>query len=122
VEVVDTSTDEAYREMISRCDVLVQNGAEISYFYRASGPIADAAACGTAVVAPDFPIIGKQVDGIGEVFQSSETGSAGLSLPEAVRLAVEKMRAGEYDFETYCEARSAQTIAKQLDDFSNGKG
>ena len=112
VEVVDTSTDDAYREMISRCDVLVQNGAEESYFYRASGPIADAAACGTAVVVPDFPIIGKQVAGIGEVFQGLE------KMPKVVRRAIEKMRNGEYDFETYCAARSAQAIAKKLDGFN----
>ena len=112
VEVVDTSTEEAYRELISQCDVLVFNQRSDGYFYRASGPIADAAACGTAVVAPDFPMLGKQVAGIGEVFQSLE------KMPEAVRRAIEKMRNGEYDFETYCAARSAQAIAKLLDDFN----
>jgi len=116
VEIVSTATDEAYRKMISRCDVLVQNGAEESYFYRASGPIADAAACGTAVVVPDFPIIGKQAAGIGEVFQGLE------KMPEAARRAIEKMRNGEYDFDAYCATRSVQALAKQLDGFSNGKG
>lgn len=136
VEVMDTSTDEAYRKMIARCDVLVQNGAQESYFYRASGPIADAAACGTAVVAPDFPIIGKQVAGIGEVFHPSEAREAGLTevgrqrpegerqplelLPEAVRSAIEKARSGGYDFASYCAARSAQALANQLDAFSDG--
>ena len=160
VETIDTSTDEAYREMISRCDVLVFNHRPEGYFYRASGPVADAAACGTAVVTPDFPILGKQVAGIGETFhpltaptkapkrarrsrstyenlrqlggrrppggddldfcranQPLETGSAGLSLPAAVRRAIEKARNVEYDFETYCAARSARAIAKQLDEF-----
>ena len=115
VETVCTDSDEAYFEMVSRCDVLVFNGEKDSYFYRASGPIADAAACGTAVVAPDFPIIGKQVDGIGEVFQSLET------LPEAVRTAVEKVRADGYDFASYSAARSAQALANRLDEFSDGK-
>lgn len=115
VEVVDTSTDEAYREMISRCDVLVSNQEKQSYFYRASGPIADAAACGTAVVAPDFPIIGKQVAGIGEVFQGLE------NMPEAVRRAVENTKAEKYNFSEYCAARSAQALANYLDGFSDGK-
>ena len=156
VETIDTSTDEAYREMISRCDVLVQNGAADSYFYRASGPIADAAACGTAVVAPGFPLIRHQLTSpvsIGEVFlpmkRKTGAGSACFqtldlsesesafgtlqkkrpagewqNLPDAVRAAVEKVRNGQYDFDAYCAARSAQALAKRLDEFSreqNGK-
>ncbi len=111
VNVINTSTEDAYLEMISQCDVLVFNQRSDGYFYRASGPVADAAACGTAVVVPDFPILEKQVAGIGEVFQTLE------KMPRAVLCAVEKIRNGEYDFETYCAARSAQAIAKQLDDF-----
>jgi len=128
VEIVPTGSDEEYFAMISRCDVLVFNGAADSYFYRASGPVADAAACGTAVVAPNFPIIGKQVAGIGEVFQALEkkqgAGSAcfqGLEkMPDAIRTAVEKVRAGQYDFKTYCTGRSAQALAALLEQFKNG--
>jgi glycosyltransferase involved in cell wall biosynthesis len=108
VETVSTASKEEYLQMISRCDVLVFNGGKNSYFYRASGPVADAAACGTAVVVPDFPMLGKQANGIGEVFQCLE------NLPGAVRAAVEKVRAGQYDFDAYCNARSAQMIANQL--------
>ena len=115
VETVSTASEQDYFTMISRCDVLVQNGGEESYFYRASGPIADAAACGTAVVAPDFPIIGKQVAGIGEVFQGLE------KMSEAVRTAIEKARAGAYDFSAYRAGRSAQALARCLDNFSDGK-
>lgn len=114
VETVSTASQEDYFKMIARCDVLVFNGEKNSYFYRASGPVADAAACGTAVVVPDFPILGKQADGIGEVFQSLE------DLPAAVQRAIEKVRAGQYDFESYCAARSAQMIANQLKPFKNG--
>lgn len=135
VETVSTGSDEDYFAMIARCDVLVQNGGRDSYFYRASGPIADAAACRTAVVAPDFPILGKQVAGIGEVFHSldlSDSESAfGYSqkkrpegkwqnMPDAVRTAVEKVRAGEYDFAAYCSARSAKALATRLEKFTNG--
>ena len=120
VETVCTDSDEAYFEMISRCDVLVQNGAAGSYFYRASGPVADAAACGTAVVVPDFPMLGKQAAGIGEVFQTLETGSAGRPLPEAIRTAVEKAQAGRYDFDAYCAARSPQALAEILKRVANG--
>ena len=116
VEVVNTASEEDYRAMLSRCDVLVQNGSKDSYFYRASGPIADAAACGTAVVAPDFPMIGKQAAGVGEVFQTLE------KMPDVLRVAIEKVRAGGYDFSSYCAARSARALAKRLDDFCDEKG
>ncbi len=122
VEMVSTASEEDYFKMIERCDVLVQNGAEESYFCRASGPVADAAACGTAVVAPDFPLIHHQLTSpvsVGEVFQTLE------GLQDAVRKAVETVRAGQYDFEVYCEARSVKVLAEQLDRFSwekNGKG
>ncbi|MBC8207303.1 MAG: glycosyltransferase [Kiritimatiellales bacterium] len=114
VEVVSTASAEEYFQMISRCDVLVFNGEQNSYFYRASGPISDAAACGTAVVAPDFPIIGKQVLGVGEVFWGLE------NLPVAIEVAVEKVRAGQYDFASYCAGRSVQALAALLEKFSNG--
>jgi len=117
VEIVNTSTDEAYRKMISRCDVLIQNGAEKGYFYRASGPIADAAACGTAVVAPDYPVIRHQLSSplpVGEIFQRLE------KMPAAVQRAIENVRAKRYDFDTCSIARSAQALAKCLDSFSNG--
>lgn len=114
VETCSTASEEDYRAMIARCDVLVQNGAADSYFYRASGVIADAAACGTAVVAPDFPILGKQVEGIGEVFQSLE------EMPAAVSAALENARGGRYDFTLYCNSRSAQALAEKLDEFTHG--
>ncbi len=111
VETVCTATDAEYHQMLSRCDVLVLNGEKESYFYRASGPVADAAAAGTAVVAPDFPIIGKQVAGIGEVFQPLE------KMPEAVRRAVAAGSSGAYDFKAYCHARSEEALADCLDEF-----
>ncbi|HKL20616.1 MAG TPA: hypothetical protein VJ904_02345 [Tichowtungia sp.] len=118
VETVSTASETDYFNMIARCDVLVFNGEKDSYFYRASGPVADAAACRTAVVAPDFPVLGKQVAGIGEVFQTLETGPAGCSLPDAVRTAVEKVRAAQYDFDAYCGARSPQALAEKLRTFT----
>ena len=115
VKILNTASDESYRRMLAQCDVLVQNGARDSYFYRVSGPVADAAACGTAVVVPDFPLLRHQISSpvpVGEVFQCLE------KLPEAVRTAVAKARTGEYDFRAYCDARSAQALADQLDAFS----
>lgn len=114
-KVVSTTTDEAYRQMLAGCDVLVQNGARGSYFYRASGPVADAAACGTAVVVPDFPLLKNQVTSpvrIGEVFQALD------KMPDVVRTAIESVRSGRYDFDAYCAARSVQALACQLDEFS----
>jgi glycosyltransferase involved in cell wall biosynthesis len=112
VTVLNTASDEDYRAMLARCDVLVFNYRESGYFYRASGPVADAAACGTSVVVPDFPILGKQAAGIGEVFQTLE------KMPEAVRCALGKVCAGRYDFAAYCVSRSARALAEKLDDFS----
>ncbi|MCC7300581.1 MAG: hypothetical protein IT583_05835 [Verrucomicrobia bacterium] len=118
VHVVDTATDQAYRRMLAGCDVLVQNSVRESYFYRASGPIADAAACGTAVVVPDFPLLRHQVlfpVPVGEVFRTLE------EMPEAVRRAINQVRRGGYDFSAYCTARSAQAVADRLDEFSRGQ-
>ncbi|MEI7851446.1 MAG: hypothetical protein WCH86_06395 [Kiritimatiellales bacterium] len=115
VQVINTASDADYRRMLAQCDVLVQNGARDSYFYRVSGPVADAAACGTAVVVPDFPLLRQQVSTpglIGEVFQGLE------KIPDAVRNAIAKARSGQYDFETYCAARTAQAVADRLDEFS----
>ena len=115
VKVINTAAEEDYRAMLACCDVLVQNNARDNYFYRASGPLADAAASGTAVVVPDFPLLRHQVlfpVPVGEVFQGLET------VPDAVRAAIEKARSGQYDFDTYCAARTAQAVAGQLDEFS----
>jgi len=115
---VNTAAKEDYLRMLARCDVLVQNGARESYFHRASGPAADAVACSTAVVAPDFPLLRSQLRTpvpVGEVFDGLE------NLPAAVRVAVEKARAGAYDFEAYREARSARALARVLDAFSAGE-
>ena len=114
VKVVNTAADADYRSMLARCDVLVQNGERDSYFYRASGPLADAAACGTAIIAPDFPLLRHQITSpgrIGEVFQCLD------EMPAAVRKAVESARSGGYDFAGYCAARSAQAVADRLDEF-----
>jgi len=115
VQIVDTASDEAYSRMLAQCDVLVQNSASNRYFYRVSGPVADAAACGTAVIAPDFPLLQHQITSpvpVGEVFQRLE------KMPQAVQTAIESARAGKYDFAAYCAARSAQALAECLDRFS----
>lgn len=114
VRVVDTASEADYRALLARCDVLVQNGARNSYFFRASGPVADAAASGTAVVAPDFPLLRHQICTpvpVGETFRTPE------EIPAAVRRAVECIRRGGYDFDAYCAARSAQVVASILDGF-----
>lgn len=118
IRVVNTAADADYRQLLIECDVLVQNGAADRYRYRVSGPLADAAACGTAIVAPDFPLIRHQLLSpvpVGEVFESPG------AMPDSVRLAIENVRAGHYDFNTYCAARSANALANHLDEFSNGK-
>lgn len=115
VKVINTAAEEDYRAMLARCDVVVQNSARDSYFYRASGPLADAAASGTAVVVPDFPLLRHQVM---EPVQIGETFRTPDELTPAVRRAVERMRRGGYDFESYCAARTPQAVADRLDEFS----
>jgi len=116
VRVINTAAERDYRNMLAGCDVLVQNNARDSYFYRASGPVADAAASGTAVVVPDYPLMRHQVLSpvpVGEIFQTLD------EMPDAVRRAVDGARAGrKYNFNAYCAARSAQAVADQLDEFS----
>ena len=116
--VVDTGSDKAYRDVLAECDVVVQNGEKEQYFFRASGPLADAAVCGTAIVVPDFPLIRHQVlspCSIGEVFQGLE------KIPEAIRTALDQCSKRTYNFDRYCEARSVQSLANQLDQFCDGK-
>ena len=115
VRMVNTTSDADYRRMLAQCDVLVQNGAQNSYFYRVSGPVADAAASGAAVVVPDFPLLRHQVFSpvpVGEVFQGLE------KIPDEVRTAIAKARSGQYDFAVYCAARTAQAVADRLDESS----
>ena len=115
VRMVNTASDADYRRMLTQCDVLVQNGARNGYFFRVSGPVADAAASGTAVVVPDFPLLRHQVFfpvPVGEAFQSLE------EIPDAVRSAIAKVRSGQYDFDAYCATRTAQAVADRLDEFS----
>ncbi len=115
VKVINTAAAEDYRAMLACCDVLVQNGERDSYFYRASGPLADAAASGTAVVVPDFPLLRHQVFSpvqIGETFRTPD------ELPAAVRRAIKRMRSGGYDFAGYCAARTVQAVADRLDEFT----
>ncbi len=114
IRVVDTSSTAVYRRTIAECAVIVLSHPAEAYRFRASGLIADAAACGTAVVAPGLPTIGKQAAGIGEFFQTLE------SAPDAVLAAIEKMRAGAYGFAEYRAARSAQQMASILDEFCHG--
>lgn len=116
VEVVSTATDAEYHAMLARCDVLVQNGERESYYFRASGPIADAVLHDTAVVAPDYPLIRHQLTRpvpIGEVFNEAN------SLEACVQRAVEQLDAGQYAFGVYCNGRSAQALADCLDEFVN---
>jgi len=116
--VVDTSSKMAYQQILQQCDVLVQNGEPENYFYRVSGLISDAATCGTAVVAPDLPLIAHQLSSpvpVGEVFQRLE------EMPGRVRQTIEKVCHCRYDFKVYCAARSASALATCLDAFSRGQ-
>jgi len=62
VEIIDTKSDEAYDHAIRQCDFLLIHYTKNLYEYRASGIISDAIARNVAVIAPDYPIIKKQIN------------------------------------------------------------
>jgi glycosyltransferase involved in cell wall biosynthesis len=59
--VVDTSSNAAYLDALLACDVIVLPYDPSAYAYRCSGVLAEAVACGCAVVVPNLPVLRSQV-------------------------------------------------------------
>jgi glycosyltransferase involved in cell wall biosynthesis len=60
-QVIDTTTRADYLAALEACDVVVLPYDEPSYSYRTSGVLAESAALGCMVVAPDLPALRDQV-------------------------------------------------------------
>ncbi|MCK5921695.1 MAG: hypothetical protein KAG66_12190, partial [Methylococcales bacterium] len=112
-ELVDTASAEGYRETIMECDMLLLNHPAGGYEYRASGLVADAATAHVPVVVCNLPMLRHQVSQpvhIGECFNDLS------EIPECIGRVSARLANKEYDFETYNQARSAQALARQLDE------
>lgn len=115
-ELVDTASSEGYRKTIMDCDALLLNHPAGGYEYRASGLVADAATAHVPVVACNLPMLRHQVEQparIGECFEKLS------EIPECIERLSAKLANREYDFETYNNARSAEALARQLDQLCN---
>ncbi len=88
-QVIDTNSYQAYLAAMHACDVVVLPYDPVAYAYRTSGVLAEAVACGCAVVVPDVPILREQV------FQPASVGACYADcegIVEAVRSAVSLVR------------------------------
>ncbi len=61
-ELRDTSDLMDYYAALAECDVVLLSYTSDGYRFRASGLVADAAACGAAVLVPNFPTIRHQAE------------------------------------------------------------
>lgn len=108
----DTADPGRFRNFLINCDAILLNYDPVSYAYRPSGLMADAASAGVPVVLPDLPVQRVQVSTpvpVGEIRRAGETWASA-----AVRVAAGG-RAGAYDFAAYARARSREALAVSLD-------
>jgi glycosyltransferase involved in cell wall biosynthesis len=92
--VVDTGSYSSYLDALFSCDVVVLPYDPSSYAYRSSGVLAEAVACGCAVVVPDVPTLRDQV------FYPSPVGACYADqegLIGAVQSAVALVRSGKLE-------------------------
>lgn len=114
-ELLDTGADADYHRFLSECDLLVLNYEASSYTWRPSGLIADAAAAGTPVITPDFPVQRIQSQTPGPI---GELRRVGEPIETVLARALDGLRAGRYDFEQYARARSPDALARLLDSWT----
>lgn len=92
--VVDTTTRPDYLAALEACDVVVLPYDEPAYSYRTSGILAEAAALGCMVVAPDLPALRDQVSvpmPIGACYKTR--GELADAVQQAVLMAMRPERA-----------------------------
>jgi len=115
LKILDTRKDEDYYNAICSCDILLLNYQKDAYMYRASGLIADAASCQTAIIIPDsLPVLYKQLTtpcSIGEIFPNVN------DLKNTIFQAMNKVKGKKYNFVGYYNGRNSQALAKKLDKF-----
>jgi len=85
MEVIDTTDPEVYAQTLASLDIVAMDADRLSFAFRASGIINDAAAAGCLVVAPDLPVFVAQMTTpvtVGLTYRSL------AELPEALARAV----------------------------------
>lgn len=115
-ELVDTSSSGQYLQSIAECDAILLNHPASGYEYRASGLIADAAAACVPVVVRNLPVLRHQAllpDCVGECFDELS------GIPECIERVSGRLADGEYGFASYARSRSAQQLARELDEICN---
>lgn len=113
VELIDTSTNDAYMSALSACDAIVLNYEKSKYFYRCSGVAADAISVKTYVVCPDFPLMSSQVNypaQVGVVYQDEQ--DLEIALRQALELTSNSDQSG---FESHYRERSIIKAASIID-------
>jgi hypothetical protein len=113
IELIDTSTNDAYMSVLSACDAIVLNYEKSKYFYRCSGVAADAISVKTYAICPDFPLMSSQVNyptQVGIVYQDEQ------DLELAVRQALDLIdRSDKSEFESHYTERSIAKAASIID-------
>ncbi len=119
VPVVATDTRQSYIDTLRSLDIAVYLFEKDKYYYRASGVIADALACGCHVVCSDYPVLKHQIMWpvrVGTTFTTLD------DLPEAIREASEIVYSvGQDNHWEYRKQRDARSIAEKIDCFLDNK-
>jgi glycosyltransferase involved in cell wall biosynthesis len=112
IQIWDTTREENYFELLRQIDILVTDFDRDRYYYRTSGVISDAAACGCYVIAPDYPVIKHQITSpvaIGSTFKSFDELDHLLD-----RAIIHRREQGQDCHWLWREGRSLEQIAKIL--------
>jgi len=117
-QVIDTNSYQAYLAALHACDVVVLPYDPVAYAYRTSGVLAEAIACGCAVVVPDVPILREQV------FEPALVGACYADcdgIVEAVRSAVALVRDSNFQaaIESHRVYRGTESIRDVLSALSS---
>ena len=102
--------EEDYWRCLESIDIVVVNYDPARYFWRTSGIVADAVSSGSVVVAPNFPVISRQLEVPNKVgFCFFDPSSFGDALSKAFLLA--KNDDPRIRSERYCAGRSVPEIS-----------
>ena len=111
-ELRDTSSSDLYHATLSECDVVLLCYTSDGYRFRASGLMADAAACGSVVLVPDFPILRHQIEypvAVGQCYSEL------TQIPSLIFEVSKELERYKGAIDAYCAGRSAIALAKVID-------
>jgi glycosyltransferase involved in cell wall biosynthesis len=112
VTLYDTTKEEDYFRVLKQIDILVIHYDKNRYYYRTSGVISDAAACGCYIIASDYPVIKHQISSpiaIGSTFNNFNELE---SLIDRARIHI--LEKGQDNHWLWRESRAIENIAKIL--------